>query len=187
MKIQSLNSVVSLLVLAAIACNFGSRGNQRPPTDPTPDEFIFPTEPPEPTPIILEPTSTPIVIIKQPRIYNFLACYEPCLGSGANSSRIFSGGTQKIYLQWHYEAIPEGAHYSRIWTVNGEEWVRYECTWPGPETGVAEVELREPGGLYSGTWEVKVIVNGVVLLQEQLFLDGDWSFWDRAGTFQKCG
>lgn len=180
MKIHPINFVVILLAMTVLACNFGSRvdGDQRPPTEPTPEEPSLPTQPPVPT---------PIVIIKQPRIYNFLACYEPCLENGANSARIFSGGTQKIYLQWNYEAIPMGARYSRIWTVNGEEWVHYDCTWPGPEAGLAEIELREPGGLYSGAWEVTVSVNDVILLQQQLFVDGDWSFWDPVGTSQTCG
>jgi hypothetical protein len=121
-----------------------------------------------------------------PRIYGFLACAEPCRVDSSNATRTFSGGITKIYARWNYENIPIGAHYVRSWTMDGREWVRYDCLWPGPETGADEISLSEPGGLHSGTWEVTITVSNNVLLREQLVVAGNWNYWTPAGTFNTC-
>ena len=70
--------------------------------------------------------------------------------------------------------------------MNGLEWVKYDCTWPGPESGVDELSLTEPGGLHSGVWEVTIIVDDVVILREQIMVEGTWTYWEPAGTFNSC-
>jgi hypothetical protein len=70
--------------------------------------------------------------------------------------------------------------------MNGNEWVRYDCAWPGPEVGIDDISLLEPDGLHSGTWEVTISINGNVLLREQVVVEGNWSYWSPAGVFNTC-
>lgn len=155
--------------------------------DPTPTAIpltstLVPTATSTPTQI---PTLTPTARLDS-IIYGFLVCVEPCLADGSNATRTFPGGITEIYAWWNYENIPVGAHYVRAWTMDGREWVRYDCIWPGPETGADEITLSEPGGLHSGTWEVTITVNNSVLLREQLVVEGTWDYWFPAGTFNTC-
>jgi len=134
-----------------------------PPTD-TP---ISPTNTPVPEPPnTLSPTNTP-------QIYGFFA-----LDRYGNVSNTFEERTREIYMQWSYENFPIGAHYVRTWTMNGEKWVRYDCIWSDLETGRQEITLREPHGLRSGTWELSIYVNNQLLLREQIFVEGNWDYWD---------
>jgi serine/threonine protein kinase len=134
----------------------------------------------------VKPTTTHTPI-NSPRIYAFLACLEPCRKNGANDSRFFSEKQRKIYVHWRYENIPIGAHYIRRWTMNGKEWVRYECSWPGPENGLEEnVTLTEPDGLHSGEWVITISIDGDILLREKIWIEGDWDFWVPAGYFDSC-
>jgi len=119
-----------------------------------------------------------------PRTSNFSACKQPC--NGSNSTRNFSEASTKIYLEWDYENIPYGARYIRTWTLKGKEWIRYDCTWTGPESGLDSVKLTEPKGLHSGEWELKIEVNGMILLTEQINVAGNWTYWDPAGTLDSC-
>ena len=128
------------------------------------------------------PTATPL-----PRIYNFAACLELCTVDHANARRSFPEGVKKIYLEWNYENLPVGARYTRVWTLQDQgEWVRYQCTWPGPPTGMDKITLSEPDGLHSGAWEVTIRVNDVVLLREQIVVEGHWDYWFYAGVFTSC-
>jgi len=145
--------------------------NTNPPIQPN----VQPNEP-------VVPQATPQ--IPSPHIYNFSACTNPC--DGSNSTRNFSEALTKIYLQWDYENIPYGASYIRKWTMGGNEWIKYDCTWNGSESGHDSVSLTEPKGLHSGTWEVTIIVNGQVLLSEQIYISGNWDYWDPAGTLNSC-
>ena len=132
----------------------------------------------------LTPTQTPVPPL---RIYDFHACLEPCLESGANAVRVFPEKHRTIYVQWRYENIPIGAHYIRTWSMDGREWVRYECSWPGPEDGLEEqVTLTEPDGLHSGEWVATISVDGDILLSERIWIEGDWDFWEPAGYFDTC-
>jgi cytoskeletal protein RodZ len=121
-----------------------------------------------------------------PRFYNFFVCTQPCLDGGSNATRTFSTGITKLYARWNYDNVPVGAHYIRDWTMNGDEWVRYDCSWPSLETGIDQITLSEPGGLHSGTWEVTISINGTVLLREQVVVEGNWSYWSPAGVFNSC-
>ncbi len=121
-----------------------------------------------------------------PRISDFAACAAPCLPNGNNAIRTFPEGTTKIYLQWGYANIPRGSHYVRRWTMDGNEWVKYDCAWPGPDAGTDQVTLKEPGGLHAGTWELTIVVNDKVLLHEQVAVEGSSTYWSPAGTFTSC-
>ncbi|MCB0059761.1 MAG: hypothetical protein KDE45_22135, partial [Caldilineaceae bacterium] len=91
------------------------------------------------------------------------------------------------YVAYDYGGIPANAHYQRIWRVVGRgEWVRYDCTWPGPSDGTVEVTLTEPNGLHSGEWEMSIVVDGAVILQESFVVEGSWRAWYPAGVIPNC-
>ena len=129
-------------------------------------------------PVVI-PTSAPT-----PRIHNFSACKDPC--NGSNATITFPSAITRIYLQWDYENIPYGAHYVRKWMMNGREWIKYDCTWTKSENGRDSVELTEPKGLHSGTWQLSIMVDNTVLINEQINISGDWDYWDPAGTLTSC-
>ncbi|MFO7625364.1 MAG: serine/threonine-protein kinase [Anaerolineales bacterium] len=147
------------------------------------------TPPPSRTPL-LTPTRTKLppspTTIAKPNTDNFLACSSQCKEDGTNAASRYPGGTTKLYLRWSYKNIPEGAHYVRKWTMNGLEWVRYDCIWPGPSSGIDELTLSEPDGLHSGTWEVTITIDDEVIMSEQVYIDGNWSYWEPAGVFDTC-
>jgi hypothetical protein len=70
--------------------------------------------------------------------------------------------------------------------MNGREWIRYECEWPGPVNGNDEITLTEPGGLHSGTWQMKISIDGFVALSESFFIEGNWDYWDPVGLVEEC-
>jgi len=70
--------------------------------------------------------------------------------------------------------------------MNGQSWIKYDCTWQGAESGVDKVTLKEPGGLYSGAWQVTIAVDGKVLLQEVVVVEGNSTYWSPAGTVNSC-
>ena len=142
------------------------------PVGPPPD----PTETPTPTLTPPEPskTPTPTITPQVPMMYDFSACLEPCTGS--NTINVFPEATERIYVEWEFENIPIGADYARVWSMDGQEWVRYQCTWPGPSNGTDMVSLREPDGLHSGIWKVTITVNGMVLLEEHIQVEGNWTY-----------
>ena len=150
------------------------------PVGPTSTRAIALTETP-PHPPSLTATPTPA-----PRFYEFVACLQSCSEVEADLTRSFPEGTTKLYAAWNYENIPIGARYVRRWTMNDNEWVRYECIWPGPEAGSDQVALTEPGGLHSGTWEVSIMVGGKIVMVEQIVVEGNWDYWSSAGVFGTC-
>jgi hypothetical protein len=161
-----------------------------PTLPPIPTINLFPTSAsqatrtPSPTPW---PTVTPDPGYIEPRTSNFRACAgAPCKSDGSNAVASFPEKTTTIYLQWRYENIPYGAHYIRRWTRDGKEWVRYDCTWPGPSSGVDDITLTEPNGLASGTWIISILVDGREILHDFVRISGSWSYWDPAGTFNSC-
>jgi tRNA A-37 threonylcarbamoyl transferase component Bud32 len=147
------------------------------------------TEPPSATaevPTALPtPSETPTpTLLPLPRMFGFSACAQAC--DGTNASRTFVGGSTRIYATWSYDNIPVGAAYERTWSVAGNRWIRYSCTWPGPTSGVDSVSLREPGQLFSGIWELTITVNGQILLREQIVVEGNVTYWAPAGELATC-
>jgi serine/threonine protein kinase len=122
-------------------------------------------------------TETP----KEPSASNFSSCVSTCLADHSNNQSNFSEATTKVYFQYNYENFPSGAHVTRQWSNEDQEWVRYECEWDGPSSGVFDNSLREPEGLRSGMWNYKLSVENKVILQASFFVKGDHSFWAPAG------
>src|SRR6266852_3661498 len=137
---------ILLIVLLVTSCGF------LPTPTPTPEPTAAPADA-TPTPAPPPPTAVPPPApAPQPRMFDFIACRPAC--NGTNQSRVFPERSKEIWLQWKYENIPTGADYMRLWTLDGREWVRYTCKWPGPATGVESLTLSEPQGLHSGDWVV---------------------------------
>jgi hypothetical protein len=119
------------------------------------------------------------------RIYNFSACTKPC--NGTNSTHTFPAQTKTIYFQWYFENIPVNSEYTRIWSMKGSEWVRYECSWPGPQTGLEDkVKLANPSGLQSGVWELTILIDKQVMLNETITVEGTWVDWYPQGVIPNC-
>jgi len=129
--------------------------------------------------IIASPTKT-----NEPRVSNFQACESLC--NGQNNSTSFFEKIKKIYAQFNYENFPSGVKYVRTWSLNGMEWIRYTCNWDGPTTGTEVLTLKEPQGLRSGTWEITIFVDDVVVLKDQITVNGNYNYWDPAGTINAC-
>lgn len=201
------------LVLASMACTsydsiFGGSGDNGNNTEPT----LFPTLRPTATFLSISPTDTPSSVAPtdtpsdgttvattptedmtltpsidgEPSTKNFYTCVGPCASDGSNHQTAFAERTEIVYFTFEYENFPVGASYTRWWTHNGVEWVRYQCAWPGPVSGVEQITLTDPYGLTSGTWEVIITIDGVIVLQESLVVQGTWSFWDPPGFFGAC-
>ena len=154
-----------------------------PPTSPTLPPMI---ETATNTSLSFTPTNTlpaPTQAVA-PNISNFQAC--PSICNGQNSTNNFAAGITKIYFQFNYENFKSGIPYTRTWTMGGREWIRYTCAWDGSESGIEQLKLTEPKGLASGTWELKVTVDNVVLLDEDIVVVGNGNYWDPAGTINSC-
>lgn len=203
--------IILVLVLASLACAtydsfFG--GNNGSVAEPT----LFPTLRPTETVLAISPTATSAIndptdapadedastatptgevtltptVEGAPSTKNFYTCTGPCIYDGSNHQTTFGERSKIIYFTFEYENFPAGASYTRWWTRNGVEWARYQCAWPGPESGVEQITLTEPNGLASGTWEVTITMDGIIVLQETLVVQGTWSYWDPAGFFSAC-
>lgn len=119
------------------------------------------------------------------RVFDFQVCSEPC--NGSNHQDTFPQKIESIYVTWNYENIPQGAHYVRTWSLDGREWVRYDCTWNGASSGQEKVNpLAEPRGLASGVWEMVIRVDNEVLLREEITVQGRWDYWNPAGVYHSC-
>lgn len=129
------------------------------------------------------PTAIPL---PNPKVSDFTTCLSECLASGSNHQTSFPVKTEIIYFRFEFEEFPYSAPYSRVWYKDGAEWVRYNCYWPGPESGVEEITLTDPLGLPSGTWNVVITINGVQVLDETLKIEGSWNQWSPPGYFNSC-
>lgn len=142
----------------------------------------YPTHTPYPTNTLIPSiTSAPI-----PQMDRFLACPSECNSDGANAITSFPEGVTELWVSWRYSNVPFGASYVRKWTNAGREWVRYQCKWPGTENGVENIRLWDVGGLHSGEWIVTVLIDGVIVLQESVFIEGNHTYWEPAGTIYSC-
>ena len=155
-----------------------------PTTTPTPSTTATPTASATPT---ATPSATPTLTpTPGPAFSGVYFCMEACAPDGSNATTTFPGASTRIYTHWQYQDIPVGSHYERIWTNQGDLWAHYDCTWPGPSSGVDTVTLTDPAGLRSGIWEVTIRVDGQVAMQEQITLTGNVQRWSPAGYFDSC-
>ncbi len=187
------------IILVVILCGFTAVGaimipiiwsalSPEPTSVPTPTRVIPPTgtalpatgtrHPPTTT---LEPTAT---FDTRPRTYDFQACATPC--NGQNNITSFASGISKIYFQFNYENFKASIPYTRTWSMNGREWIRYTCNWDGPSAGTEPLKLTEPKGLAAGTWTIRVLVDNELVLEEEIVLVGNHDYWDPAGTINAC-
>jgi hypothetical protein len=135
----------------------------------------------------LQDTGAAASTAPQPRAGNFMRCDGPCRADSRPLTTAAPEGSTVLHFQWQYSDIPTGAQYTRSWRLRGKgEWIRYQCTWPGPEDGVQSIRLTEPLGLHAGTWEVTVTVDGQEILREAVEVAGSETYWDPAGVFNRC-
>ncbi len=143
---------------------------------------------PEPTqPSVLGGTPSPSSPTEStlPLFTNFRFCAAPCDSPGAHQQSSFPEGVQKIYVRWNYSGMKQGISYGRAWFNRGQNWINYQCTWHGPESGSQEIVLQEPGGLRSGVWDVVITVQDVEAARASVNVAGSFGFWDPAGV-QPC-
>lgn len=129
------------------------------------------------------PTPSPTV---GPSFSEILFCMNECRTDGANAQTTFPGATTRLYVRWTYENIPIGAHYERMWFNNDRLWAHYDCTWPGPTSGVDLITLTDPDGLHSGTWEMQIRIDNRLVVQQHITLTGNHVSWDPPGEFDSC-
>lgn len=129
------------------------------------------------------PTAIPL---PNPQASNFYTCLTDCNTDGSNHQTTFPEKIEVIHFQFAFTEFPVGAPYSRAWYKDGVEWVRYDCYWPGPESGIENITLTDPLGLPSGTWALVVTINGVQVLNKTLTINGSWSQWSPPGHFTSC-
>jgi tRNA A-37 threonylcarbamoyl transferase component Bud32 len=150
------------------------------PASPTPFSLALTTSTAQPP-----STDTPLPTATLPpgRITEVIFCDRPCNEAGAEQQLRFPEGTSEIYFAIRYENMHRGTPYVRTWMNQeaGEEWVRYECTWQGPEDGVFYGRLWDSEGLRSGAWVVSVELDGQGAFQEVVFVEGDYDLWTPAG------
>ncbi len=48
---------------------------------------------------------------------------------------------------------------TRLWSNRGEEWIRMDCEWQGPDSGTLPLKLWDTGGLCSGTWVMQMLIS----------------------------
>jgi len=186
---------VCAISLTAIRASLASQVTAGPTpsfTSPPTQRLIISTSTNAPTPTKPKPTAvststlipspSPTEIV--PKAYGFQACESAC--NGQNFAVMFPGGIKRIYVQFNYENIPPGSSYIRTWDLEGQEWIRYTCKWDGPLSGTEIVKFTEPDGLHSGVWTMTVRVNDKIILQEQLTIAGNWTYWFPAGTRNIC-
>ena len=169
------SSVIGLILIGVATLLY----QQNPAQTSTPLAGTL-TPPPSPSSV---PSPTPL---SAPRFYDFAACLLPC--DGSNSLTAFPAKTTIIHIAWKYENIPAGVHVVRSWEVVEKNaiWVTYDCTWTDPPTGNKTFSLYDVKGLTSGTWQLMIFLNDALMMQERLFIQGNWNYWSPAGIRHTC-
>jgi predicted transcriptional regulator len=139
----------------------------------------------QPSPTAVTPTATfTLTMVPRPLFSDFIICLEKC--NGFNSVRAFPEKTKAIHAQWNYSNIPPDAVYERTWSLGTEVWVKYSCVWEGPPEGTENISMIEGEGFHSGTWTVTIRVNRELVMQETVFIEGNWDYWYPPGDFDFC-
>ncbi len=144
----------------------------------TPTPAAIPTNTPTPTAIL---TDTPVPV-SSPEILDIFFCDRPCGDVGAVRISSTSEKVDRIYASWSYRGMTPGLRYSRVWSINGNEWVRYDCIWQGAAEGTFNLPaLFEVGGFRSGTWVVTFYLGGEQVAQGSILVEGNHNYWAPAG------
>lgn len=174
----------ALLLIAAggLYVVLSARGGAAPPPPtPTATRTPIPTVTPSRTPSP-EPNAAPTLL---PEFYDLRFCDRPCATPGAVEVSTLPEGAVTIYLAWSYRGMRPGTRYTRSWSVEGEQWVHYECEWQGEAEGTIDVILREPAGLRSGPWKVSLRIDEQPPVESAAIVQGTDTFWDPPG-FRPC-
>lgn len=172
-----------LLVAAAAGLYslFSDRGAATEPTPPPSTATPAPSATPLATPSP-EPTVAPTLAAE---FYGLRFCDRPCDSPSAVEVDTVPDGAVVIYVSWSYQGMQTGTAYTRSWSVEGEQWVHYECEWQGEAEGTIDVTLREPGGLRSGPWMVSLQIADQRPVESTVIVEGTNTFWDPPG-FRPC-
>jgi formylglycine-generating enzyme required for sulfatase activity len=117
-----------------------------------------------------------------PVISNFRTCDRPCTEFGAVTVATFPERTSQLYATWDYTGMQSGMSYTRTWSHSGVEWVRYDCTWLGPERGTFTVRLWDTEGLRSGTWTLTLTLAGTQTFTFNVPIAGTFDLFTPAGV-----
>jgi hypothetical protein len=117
----------------------------------------------------------------RPRLSNFRFCDRACASIGATQLTLFPEGTWQLFASWDYSGLRPGLAYTRLWTFQGEEWIRYNCVWQGPEAGTFAIRLWDTGGLRSGDWTLTIYVEGELAATTSVTIGGHNNYWAPAG------
>lgn len=128
----------------------------------------------------LTPTETP-----GPKIEDIHFCDRLCDEAGAIRITSAPERATRIYIAWTYSGLKSGVEYTRIWTMDEEEWVHYECVWQGSESGNFNLKLYDDDGLRSGVWIMRLYVEGSQIAEGSILVEGNYNYWDVPG-FLPC-
>jgi serine/threonine protein kinase len=142
----------------------------------TPSNII----PDTPTPKVADTPAT--IVAEKAQILELFFCDRACDDPKAIRVNNFPEKTSVVYFAYMYTGMKKGTHYSRTWSLDGEEWVRYDCVWEGPEAGQQNLKLWESNGLHSGTWIVTIQIENQSRFVETIHIDGHFDYWDPAGN-----
>lgn len=134
-------------------------------------------EPTQPAPTAILATTPTLA----PEFYGIRFCDRPCSSPGADGITVAPEGVTSIYFAWSYRGMTPGMPYTRTWSMQGDEWLHYECVWRGASEGTMEAALREPAGLRSGPWTVTLRINGQPAVEATMLVEGSHRYWDPAG------
>lgn len=144
-----------------------------------------PTQKSSATPSSPKSTKTPQSVDKPARMYDFSACIDTC--NGSNGQTTFPANMYTINISWKYSDIPSDAHYVRYWKHESKGlWMTYDCTWDRGTSGEIKTKLYDNGGLAAGKWTVTMQVNGSVVLQKSITIQGSEDYWDPWSPLYQC-
>ena len=128
------------------------------------------------------PAATPTLA---PEFYGIRFCDRPCDSPAAVGITTAPESATAIYFAWSYRGMTPGTPYTRTWSVEGDEWLHYECEWQGPAEGTMGTTLHEPNGLRSGPWKVTLRISGQPAVDATILVEGSHRYWDPGG-FLPC-
>jgi hypothetical protein len=128
------------------------------------------------------PAATPTLA---PEFYGIRFCDRPCDSPAAVGITTAPESATAIYFAWSYRGMTPGTPYTRTWSVEGDEWLHYECEWQGPAEGTMGITLHEPNGLRSGPWKVTLRISGQPAVDATILVEGSHRYWDPGG-FLPC-
>jgi hypothetical protein len=162
MRTFRLWGVLSVLVLAALACNAPGREAE---ATPEPNVIVVtPTKLPAtaiPGGAVATPTQPPV--LGGPHFDSVILFSETSDTGGA--TRTFTEGVEEIFALWNYSGMTQGLIVERVWYRNGDEWIKREEPWDFAKYGasgtVKDISIYDREvGLPPGKYELQLSING---------------------------